>query len=156
MSNLKGKTALVTGASYGVGKGVALGLADAGAVVYATGRTIEDSTFDTTGRVIAISCDHTQDSEVKTLFERISQRQGRLDVLVNSVWGGYERMVENNEFTWMYPFWKQPLWRWDAMFVAGVRTYYAASALAARKMIDQGSGLIVNISFWAAQKYLAT
>ena len=155
MSNLEGKTALVTGASYGVGKGVALALADAGAVVYATGRTIADSTFDTTGRVIAISCNHTQDSEVETVFQRISQEQGRLDVLVNSVWGGYERMVENNEFTWMYPFWKQPLWRWDAMFGAGVRAYYAASALAAQKMVEQGSGLIVNISFWAAQKYLS-
>lgn len=68
--------------------------------------------------------------------------------------GGYENMVENGEFTWMLPFWKQPLWRWDAMFAAGVRAYYVASAHAARTMIAQQSGLIVDISFWAAQKYI--
>jgi len=64
-------------------------------------------------------------------------------------------MVENGEFTWVQPFWKQPLWRWDAMFAAGVRAYYVASARAARTMVEQDSGLIVNISFWAAQKYLS-
>ena len=64
-------------------------------------------------------------------------------------------MLENGEFTWMRPFWQQPLWRWDAMFAAGVRAYYVASAHAARLMVEQRSGLIVNISFWAAQKYLS-
>src|SRR6185295_8267440 len=50
--------------------------------------------------------------------------------------------------------WQQPLWRWDAMFQAGVRAHYAASQLAAQLMVTQGSGLVVNISFWAAQKHL--
>src|SRR5919201_1546050 len=63
-------------------------------------------------------------------------------------------MVENGEFTWSRPFWQQPLWRWDAMFQAGVRAHYAASQLAAQVMVTQRSGLIVNISFWAAQKYI--
>jgi NAD(P)-dependent dehydrogenase (short-subunit alcohol dehydrogenase family) len=77
-----------------------------------------------------------------------------LDVLVNNVWGGYENMIEDGEFTWSRPFWHQPLWRWDAMFEAGVRAHYAASQLAAKLMVGQRSGIIVNISFWAAQKYL--
>src|SRR6185436_465938 len=72
----------------------------------------------------------------------------------NNVWGGYENMIENGEFTWSRPFWQQPLWRWDAMFQAGVRAHYAASHLAAQVMVAQRSGLIVNISFWAAQKHI--
>ena len=91
---------------------------------------------------------------VDALFQRIAVEQDHLDILVNNVWGGYENMVENGEFTWMLPFWKQPLWRWDAMFAAGVRASYVASAHAARMMVAQRSGLIVNISFWAAQKHL--
>ncbi len=63
-------------------------------------------------------------------------------------------MVENGEFTWMKPFWEQPLWRWDAMLDAGVRAAFACSRLAARRMVEQGGGLIVNVSFWAAQKYI--
>ncbi len=74
---------------------------------------------------------------------------------MNNVWGGYENMIENGEFTWSRPFWQQPLYgRWDAMFEAGVRAHYIASQLASNQMIAQRSGLIVNISFWAAQKYI--
>ena len=151
---MNGKVALVAGASYGVGKGVALELAEAGATVYATGRTIAEETFVTDGQLIPIRCDHTRDPEVEAVFHRITDEQGHLDVLVNSVWGGYENMVENGEFTWMVPFWKQPLWRWDAMFAAGARAAYVASVLAARLMTAQQRGLIVNISFWAAQKHI--
>ena len=75
-----------------------------------------------------------------------------MDVLVNNAWGGYENMMENGEFTWSRPFWQQPLWRWDSMFQAGVRAAYVASRLAAPFMLSQHSGLIVNISFWSAQK----
>ena len=74
---------------------------------------------------------------------------------MNNVWGGYERMVEDGAFTWGRPFWEQPLWRWDAMFGAGVRAHYHASQLAARSMVASGRGLIVNISTWAAQKHIA-
>jgi NAD(P)-dependent dehydrogenase (short-subunit alcohol dehydrogenase family) len=73
---------------------------------------------------------------------------------VNNVWGGYERMVEDGAFTWGRPFWQQPLWRWDAMFAAGVRAHYLASQLAAPGMVARKGGLIVNISHWSAQKHI--
>jgi dehydrogenase/reductase SDR family member 1 len=101
-----------------------------------------------------MSCDHTDDEAVARVFARIREEQPRLDVLVNSAWGGYERMVEGGEFTWPRPFWEQPVWRWDSMFAAGVRAAYVASQHAARLMVPAKSGLIVNISFWAARKHL--
>ncbi len=165
--DLTGRVAVVTGASRGVGKGVALGLGEAGATVYVTGRTVEekDPYWSSLGRTAAeitaqggvgipVRCDHTRDQEVETLFRRVAEEQGRLDILVNNVWGGYEQMVEDGEFTWGRPFWDQPLWRWDAMFDAGARAHFTASRLAAPLMIARRSGLIVNISFWAAQKHL--
>lgn len=154
MTSLNGKVALVTGATRGVGKGVALELAESGAVVYVTGRTITEETFVVSEQIIPVACDHTHDREVESVFHRVSKEQGRLDILVNNVWGGYENMIEDGEFTWTRPFWKQPLWRWDAMFVAGVRAHYVASAHAAQTMVVQRSGLIVNISFWAARKHI--
>jgi dehydrogenase/reductase SDR family protein 1 len=153
MPRLNGKVALVTGASRGVGKGIALELIDSGATVYITGRSIEDMQY-ISGKGIGVECDHRNDEQVQSAFRQIADEQGRLDILVNNVWGGYENMIENGEFTWPRPFWQQPLWRWDAMFQAGVRAHYVASQLAARMMVTQRSGLIVNISFWAAQKYI--
>jgi len=170
MKPLTHHIALVTGASRGVGKGIALALAEAGATVYITGRTVKDGKLDEDltgtiyqtaeaaaqlgGRGIAIPCDHRNDAEVKAAIQRILDEQGRLDILVNNVWGGYEFMEEDNgEFTWFNKFWAQPISRWDAMFQAGVRAHFVASALAARAMVAQRSGLIVNISYWAGQKY---
>jgi len=153
MPDLKGKVALVTGGSRGVGRGVAIGLAKAGANVYVTGRTVMDADLD--DGCIPIRCDHINDEEVETVFERIAVESGRIDILVNNVWGGYENMIENGEYTWALPFWKQPIWRWDAMFAAGVRASYVASCHAARIMAPALSGLIVNISFWAAQRHMA-
>jgi len=153
MQKLAGKVALVTGASRGVGKGVALELIEAGATVYITGRSVDDMQY-IAGQGTAITCDHRQDEQVRAAFRQIADEQGRLDILVNNVWGGYEDMIENGEFTWSRPFWQQPVWRWDAMFQAGVRANYVASQLAAQMMVAQQCGLIVNISFWAAQKHL--
>lgn len=153
MQRLNGKVALVTGASRGVGKGIALELVEAGATVYITGRSVQDRQY-LTGKGSAIECDHRNDEHVQVAFRRIADEQGRLDILVNNVWGGYENMLENGEFTWSRPFWQQPLWRWDAMFQAGARAHYVASQLAAQVMVAQQSGLIVNISFWAAQKHI--
>lgn len=153
MIDLTGRVALVTGGSQGVGRGAALGLAEAGATVYVTGRTVEEAQLR--DGCIAIRCDHTNDQEVEALFGRLAHEQSRLDVLVNNCWGGYENMVEDGEFTWGLPFWRQPMWRWDSMFAAGVRAAYVASCHAARVMAPARRGLIVNISFWAAQKYIA-
>ncbi len=153
MTDLKGKVALVTGASRGVGKGIALELMQAGATVYITGRSLEDMQY-VEDRGKALCCDHRDDAQVQAAFQRITEEQGRIDVLVNNVWGGYENMIEAGQFTWSRPFWQQPLWRWDAMFQAGVRAAYLTSQLAAQLMVAERSGLIVNISFWAAQKYI--
>lgn len=152
-SALRDRIAIVTGGSRGVGKGIALALADVGATVCITGRTAQDMQ-SVGGRIVAVPCDHRDDSQVRAVFHRVEQQYGRLDILVNNVWGGYENMMEDGEFTWTRPFWQQPLWRWDAMFQSGVRAHYVASSLAAPMMIARRSGLIVNTSFWSAQKYI--
>jgi dehydrogenase/reductase SDR family member 1 len=151
--NLNGRVAVVTGATKGVGRGVARELALRGARVFVTGRSASDRQPLDEG-ITGICCDHRIETQVEAAFERIVREAQAIDVLVNNVWGGYERMVENGEFTWPKPFWEQPLWRWDAMFSAGVRAHYHASQLAAPAMIAQRRGLIVNISFWAAQKHI--
>ena len=148
------RVAVITGASRGVGKGIAIELCDAHFTVYITGRSVNEMAY-LTGRGTAISCDHREDQQVYRAFDRIIKEQGRIDVLVNNAWGGYENMIEDGEYTWLRPFWQQPLWRWDAMFQTGVRAAYVASGLAAPIMLTQRNGLIVNLSYWAAQKHLA-
>lgn len=168
MKHLEGKVALVTGASRGVGKGIALGLGESGATVYITGRTTEEghsaaklpgTIYQTANEVtnlggqgIAVQCDHRNDDEVQAVFERIQAEQNRLDILVNNVWGGYEHYTDGTEFWKEKGFWNMPIARWDAMFQSGVRAHYVASVFAAPIMITQKSGLIVNISFFAAQR----
>src|SRR5215469_3698075 len=143
---------LVTGGSRGVGRGIAQGLAREGMAVYVTGRSVAGAHLPEA--VVRIPCDHTDDAQVAAAFERIKAEHGRLDILVNNAWGGYENMVERGQFTWLQPFWLQPRWRWDAMMTVGVRGALVASQFAAHGMIAAHSGLIVNISFWAAQKHL--
>ena len=151
MAELSTQVAVVTGASRGVGRGVALGLAHAGAKVFATGRSIKQAELGTD--ITAIVCDHTNDEAVADVFRHIDETVGRLDILVNVAWGGYERMVEDGRFTWALPFWEQPSWRWEAMVTAGVRAAFVASQHAARRMVSARRGLIVHVSSWAAQKY---
>ena len=151
--SLDGQVAVVTGATKGVGGGIGRELARYGARVFVTGRSAPDhEPLDE--RITGIRCDHRVDVQVEAAFNLIVREANAIDILVNSVWGGYERMVDDGEFTWPRPFWEQPLWRWDAMFGAGVRAYYQASQLAAPSMIARRRGLIVNISFWAAQKHI--
>jgi dehydrogenase/reductase SDR family protein 1 len=142
--------ALVTGASRGVGRGTAVALADAGYTVVATGRSIARAALP--DAVIRVPCDHTRDEDTDAVFARIASITSSLDVVVNSAWGGYERMMENGAFTWGLPFWEQPLHRWTSMMDAGVRAAFMVSARAARVMVPGRRGLIVNISHWAAQK----
>lgn len=143
---------MVTGGTQGVGRGIATALARVGTQVFITGRSVRDGAIDE--HITGIRCDHREDAEVADAFERVARETHGIDILVNNVWGGYERMVEDGAFTWTKPFWEQPLWRWDAMFSAGVRAHYYASQLAVRSMVARRRGLIVNISFWAAQKHI--
>ncbi|WP_435319146.1 SDR family NAD(P)-dependent oxidoreductase [Haloarchaeobius sp. TZWSO28] len=164
MRDLSDTVALVTGASRGVGRGIAEELGAAGATVYVTGRSVaDDTTEDMPGTVtetatlvteaggkgIAVECDHTDDSAVEALFDRIEDDHGRLDLLVNNVWGGYE----GHDETFGYPFWKQPIDRWDRMFDAGVRAHFTTSRLAAPLMRAQQDGLIVGISAGDGEKF---
>ena len=154
MHKLDGQTAVVTGAGYGIGRGVATVLAERGATVFVTGRSVLNGAI--ANGITGIRCDHRDDAQVAAAFAQVAAHaapSGAIDILVNAVWGGYEQMMENGEFTWMKPFWEQPLWRWDAMFAAGVRAHYHASQLAARSMVARRRGLIVSLSHWAAQKH---
>jgi NAD(P)-dependent dehydrogenase (short-subunit alcohol dehydrogenase family) len=150
---LQGRVAVITGASRGVGKGVALELSRHGAAVYVTGRSPVDLAY-IDGIGTALICDHTDDAQVAAAFGRILEERAGIDILVNNVWGGYERMIDHGEFTWTKKFWEQPMWRWDAMFAAGVRAHYRSAQLAAPSMIARRRGLIVNISFWSARKHV--
>ena len=94
------------------------------------------------GRGIAVRCDHSVDADVESLFDRIRQDHGRLDLLVNNVWGGYEdpacRPLQ------LVPFWEQSLAQWDRMFSSGVRAHLVASRLATPLMLPQRRGLTVS------------
>jgi NAD(P)-dependent dehydrogenase (short-subunit alcohol dehydrogenase family) len=141
---------MVTGASRGVGRGVAISLAASGFDVFATGRSIRSA--DLPPAVHRICCDHLNDAETNAVFDQVRAQAGSLDVLVNSAWGGYERMLEDGRYTWPLPFWEQPLHRWTSMMDAGLRAAFVAASLATPMMIASGHGLIVNISYWAARK----
>jgi len=123
--------ALVTGASRGVGKGIALALGDAGATVYVTGRTtVDESAAAVTergGRGVGVRVDHTDDAQTEALFTRIRDEAGRLDVVVANAWGGY---ADHDWRTFGAPFWEQPLTRWQTMFDAGPRTQLTTARFA--------------------------
>ncbi|HAT28926.1 MAG TPA: short-chain dehydrogenase [Gammaproteobacteria bacterium] len=157
MSDLKGQIAVVTGSSRGIGKGIALALAEQGCTVYATGRTIGDGdrTIDTTARQVteaggeghAIRCDHGDDDDIARLFEQIGQEAGRIDILVNNVykipsppaWGG--------------GYWDHPISIWDDQVGIGLRAHYVASWHAAGLMFESDNARMLNVSSPGGQSY---
>jgi NAD(P)-dependent dehydrogenase (short-subunit alcohol dehydrogenase family) len=178
MSKLTSCVAVVTGASRGAGRGIAVELGAAGATVYVTGRSTRDASapgysqllelsklaglpgnIDETaeevsrmgGRGIAVRCDHTSEQDVTALFQRVQQEQGRLDLLVNNAWGGHETF----DGVFQAPFWERPMGHWASMFDHGVRNHLLASRLAAPMFVAQGSGLIVTTTFWDRDRYMS-
>jgi len=160
MSSLTGKVAVVTGASRGIGKGIALALAAEGATVYVTGRTVTPGTHPLPGTVgetaaevdrrggkgIAVQVDHAKDDQVAELFEQVRREQNRLDILVNNAFALPEDLIEPK------PFWDKPLSNWEMVDV-GVRSNFVAAWHAARLMVPRKSGLIVAISGYVGVTY---
>ncbi|MEU3982387.1 SDR family NAD(P)-dependent oxidoreductase [Streptomyces sp. NPDC026672] len=157
---LVGKIAVVTGASRGVGKGIALELGAAGATVYVTGRsvaagqlpgTVDETAEEVTalgGKGIAVVCDHHSDLEVAAVFERVRHEYGRLDLLVNNVFSAPDLGA------WLgRPFWELPIAAWDQVLDIGTRSHYVASVYAAPLLFTAQRGLIVNISSEGARQY---
>lgn len=165
---MKNKVALITGATRGIGKGIALALAKQGAIVYFTGRTERENETATNlpGSIVrtekeieeagyrgfGIKCDHTNDAETKAAVNTVIQRQGRIDILVNNIWGGYEYYHDGTPFWEEKGFWDAPISRYDKMMQAGVRAHYVTSRYVVPYMLSQGSGAIFNLSFWAAEQ----
>jgi dehydrogenase/reductase SDR family protein 1 len=148
--------ALVTGATRGIGKGVALALADAGWTVAFTGRTESGPlSLDATaaaieergGQPLPLRCDHADDPSVERAFARLREGPGRLDLLVNNVFA-----IPTGDF-WSEPFWKLPVELWDQMHSVGLRSHFVASWHAAPLLIESGRGLIANISSFAGGSY---
>ncbi|MFC8130857.1 SDR family NAD(P)-dependent oxidoreductase [Streptomyces sp. NPDC057302] len=164
--DLGGKVAVVTGASRGVGRGVALALGAAGATVYVTGRstrggarteglpgTVDDTADEVTrrgGKGIAVRCDHGVAEDNEALAARVQADHGKLDLLVNNAWGGYER---SSDVRFDAPFWDQPMWRYD-LFETSLRAQYDVTRRLAPLMLPQQSGVIVGISFSDGDIYL--
>uniref|UniRef100_A0A3Q3E6S7 Dehydrogenase/reductase (SDR family) member 1 n=1 Tax=Labrus bergylta TaxID=56723 RepID=A0A3Q3E6S7_9LABR len=148
---------VVTGASRGIGRGIALQLSEAGATVYITGR--QESTLKKTaeevkdrgGDCVPVICDSTKDKDVEDLFERIKQEQnGRLDILVNNAYAGVQAIFENMG----KKFWETEPSVWDSVNNTGLRGHYIFSVYASRLMVAQGQGLIVTISSFGGLYYL--
>ncbi|MDF5710336.1 MAG: SDR family NAD(P)-dependent oxidoreductase [Nostoc sp. S4] len=167
MKHLEGKVTLVTGATRGIGRGIAIGLGEAGATVYITGRSLHNcyanddisgtltetqSAVEQAGGIcIPVQVDHSDDQQVRLLFESIQNEQnGRLDLLVNNVYSGVKALRD----AYGQPFWDGEPSLWDASNNVGLRSHYVASIFAARMMTKQKSGLICTISSWGGMSYL--
>ena len=160
MGALAGKVAVVTGASRGIGKGIACALAQEGATVYVTGRTVTDGSYPLPGTVgetaaevtrrggkgVAVQVNHANDDQVAALFDQVAREQGRLDILVNNAFSLPEDLTEP------HPFWEKPLSNWEMVDV-GVRSNFVAAWHAAKLMVPRKSGLIVATSGYVGVTY---
>ena len=160
ISSLAGKVAVVTGASRGVGAGIATLLGEQGATVYVTGRTtaskpgttpgtiseVADSITTAGGVGIAVVCDHADDAQIKALFERVKAEQGHLDILVNNA-----TAVGPDPFA-PPPFWTKSLTIAE-QFTVGLRSAFVASYYAAHLLIAADGALVVNVSYYGAVSY---
>ena len=162
---LAGRVAVVTGASRGLGTGLALELGAAGATVYLTGRTVEAGQHPLPGTVgetaaevstlggtgIAVACDHHDDAAVEALFERVASEQGGLDVLVNNVYSSLDFAQYLGK-----PFWELPLEAWDEVIDIGARSHYVAARFGVPLMFSRGGALVVNVTSSGAVQYAHT
>ncbi len=161
MKPLDGMTAIVTGATRGVGRGCAVELAAQGAHVYITGRTLREGdsrwpgSLESTiaeaealgGKIQGIVCDHRDDEQVAAVFDRAVAENDQLDLLVNNAFLIPDDLDPNA------PFWESTLDCWDDMHQVGARSAYVGTWNAAPIMIEQGKGLIANISSEGARYY---
>lgn len=166
MSHQNCRVAVVTGASRGVGKGVAIALGGAGMTVYVTGRSTTESqvylrgqrlpgtlveTADAVtragGKGIPVQCDHRDDAQVRELFARVEREQRRLDLLVNNAIQLHEKLIDPG------PFWNKPVELVDVLDV-GLRSSYIASYYAAPLLLRTGRGLIAFTSSYGGGCYM--
>lgn len=161
MSTGKGRVVVVTGASRGAGKGIAIALASTGATVYVTGRTRNEGeaplpgTVEATaqavneagGKGIPVYCDHADDAQVEALFERVDREKGRVDILVNNA------TCLDDALTRPGPFWEKPLALTDIWNV-GMRSHYTASYYAAPLLLKSPRALVVNTSSFGGRIYM--
>jgi NAD(P)-dependent dehydrogenase (short-subunit alcohol dehydrogenase family) len=156
VTTLEGKIALVAGATRGAGRGIAVALGEAGATVYCTGRstrrqrseydrpeTIEETAelvSEAGGTGIAVAVDHLEAEQVRALVERIDAEQGRLDILVNDVWGG-ERLFE-----WSSPIWEHDLANGLRILRLGLETHLITSHFALPLLTRKPGGVVVEMT----------
>lgn len=161
MSLREQRVIVVTGASRGAGKGIALALAQPGTTIYVTGRSAREGDAPLPGTVYAtaeaitkrgakgvpVICDHGDDAQVKALFEQVREAHGRLDILVNNARFVPEGMTDPG------PFWEKPLGL-QAILDVGLRSSYVASYYAAPLLVANGEGLVVNTSSFGGRCYM--
>ncbi|MDG2046275.1 MAG: SDR family NAD(P)-dependent oxidoreductase [Halioglobus sp.] len=161
MGLLQDRVVVVTGASRGAGKGIALALGATGATVYVTGRTksegdaplpgtvqrTADAVTAAGGKGISVYCDHGEDDSVKKLFKQVASEQGRLDILVNNATSLHDAMTQTG------PFWEKPL-ALTELWEVGMRSHYTAAWHAAPLLLASGEGLIVNTSSFGGRIYM--
>jgi NAD(P)-dependent dehydrogenase (short-subunit alcohol dehydrogenase family) len=167
MKKLRGKVAVVAGATRGTGRGIACALGEAGATVYCTGRSTRENrparrpkkaapfdlanrpeTIEETAEMVSsrggvgihAQVDHTDEEQVAALFERVKKERGRLDILVNDVWGG-DALTE-----WGKPFWKLSTEKGLTMLRRAVFSHVITSRHAAPLMVERKRGLIVEVT----------